>query len=359
MRSPTLSGMTQICVVPGDQAAPEAMAATVLVLRELVPDVELVVVDEGLGSVGAFGETLSDECREAIDSSDVTLFGATSRRTGAISYLRWGKATYANIRPVSYIDGIKSPLSKPNNIDFVIVRENTEDLYAAVEGDLDVLRPLNLTSYRGTGIPSSGDGRFAVKVITRAATERIAHYAFQMARRRKQAGYPGKVTMSCKYNTLPTSDGFFREIVVEIAKSYSDIEYNDFIVDDFARRIVVEPETLDVVLLPNQYGDILSDEASALVGGLGVAPSGCYGDDYAYFEPVHGSAPDIEGLGIINPTATMLSAVMMLEHLNLSRAATALTAAIRAVYADQENLPKDQGGNGSTQQFTNSVIARL
>ena len=121
----------------------------------------------------------------------------------------------------------------------------------------------------------------------------------------------------------------------------------------------MEPETLDVVLLPNQYGDILSDEASALVGGLGVAPSGCYGDEYAYFEPVHGSAPDIEGLGIINPTATMLSAVMMLEYLNLPDPANALTTAIRTVYADRENLPRDQGGNGSTKQFTKSVIAWL
>ena len=351
--------MTRICVVPGDQAAPEAMAATVLVLREIIPNVEILVTDEGVGTAGEFGETLSDECREAIDSSDATLFGATSRRTGAISYLRWGKATYANIRPVSYIDGIKSPLTKPHNIDFVIVRENTEDLYAAVEGNLDLLRPLNLTSYRGTGIPLSGDGRFAVKVITRAATERIAHYAFQMARQRKQVGYPGKVTMSCKHNTLPTSDGFFREIVTEIAENYPDIKYNDFIIDDFARRIIVEPETLDVVLLPNQYGDILSDEASALVGGLGVAPSGCYGTNYAYFEPVHGSAPDIEGLGIINPTATMLSAVMMLEYLSLPMEAATLTNAIRNVYADRENLPRDQGGNGSTEQFTRSVIARL
>jgi isocitrate/isopropylmalate dehydrogenase len=351
--------MTRICVVPGDQAAPEAMAATVLVLREIIPNVEILVTDEGVGTAGEFGETLSDECREAIDSSDATLFGATSRRTGAISYLRWGKATYANIRPVSYIDGIKSPLTKPHNIDFVIVRENTEDLYAAVEGNLDLLRPLNLTSYRGTGIPLSGDGRFAVKVITRAATERIAHYAFQMARQRKQVGYPGKVTMSCKHNTLPTSDGFFREIVTEIAENYPDIKYNDFIIDDFARRIIVEPETLDVVLLPNQYGDILSDEASALVGGLGVAPSGCYGINYAYFEPVHGSAPDIEGLGIINPTATMLSAVMMLEYLGLPMEAATLTNAIRNVYADRENLPRDQGGNGSTEQFTRSVIARL
>ena len=351
--------MTRICVVPGDQAAPEAMAATVLVLREIIPNVEILVTDEGVGTAGEFGETLSDECREAIDSSDATLFGATSRRTGAISYLRWGKATYANIRPVSYIDGIKSPLTKPHNIDFVIVRENTEDLYAAVEGNLDLLRPLNLTSYRGTGIPLSGDGRFAVKVITRAATERIAHYAFQMARQRKQVGYPGKVTMSCKHNTLPTSDGFFREIVTEIAENYPDIKYNDFIIDDFARRIIVEPETLDVVLLPNQYGDILSDEASALVGGLGVAPSGCYGINYAYFEPVHGSAPDIEGLGIINPTATMLSAVMMLEYLSLPMEAATLTNAIRNVYADRENLPRDQGGNGSTEQFTRSVIARL
>ena len=165
--------------------------------------------------------------------------------------------------------------------------------------------------------------------------------------------------MSCKYNTLPTSDGFFRQIVQGVAKEYPDIEYRDFIIDDFARRIVVEPQELDVVLLPNMYGDILSDEASGLIGGLGIPPSGCYGDDYAYFEPIHGSAPDIQGLGVINPTATMLSATMMLAYLRFTEQATPLQAAIRNVYQEHLHLTRDQGGTASTGEFTSEVLRKL
>ena len=347
--------MAVVCVIPGDDAAPEAMNAAVHVLNELTPEIDLVElpVDEGSGG------SLSDESKNTIDRADATLFGATSRRNGAIAYLRWGKKTYANIRPITYMSGAKSPLSNPNDIDFVIVRENTEDLYVAIEGDLETIRPLQLQPYRGSGIPESGDGKFAVKVITEEATSRIAHYAFSFARERKQDGYPGRVTMSCKYNTLPTSDGFFRQIVQVVAKEYPDIEYRDFIIDDFARRIVVEPQELDVVLLPNMYGDILSDEASGLIGGLGIPPSGCYGDDYAYFEPIHGSAPDIQGLGVINPTATMLSAAMMLTYLRFTEQANHLRAAIRNVYQEQLHLTRDQGGTASTEEFTSEVLRKL
>jgi isocitrate/isopropylmalate dehydrogenase len=158
---------------------------------------------------------------------------------------------------------------------------------------------------------------------------------------------------------LRESDGLFRQLVAEIASEYPDIKYEEFIVDDFARRLVQSSHDLDVVVMPNLYGDILSDAAAGTIGGLGLAPSGCYGDDYAYFESVHGTAPDIMGLGIINPTATMLSAAMMLEYLGLSAASRHFEDAIRKVYAEGKILTPDQGGTAKTREFTHAVISNL
>jgi isocitrate/isopropylmalate dehydrogenase len=176
---------------------------------------------------------------------------------------------------------------------------------------------------------------------------------------RKSQGYPGRLTVSCKYNVLRESDGLFRRVAREVAARYPELQYEDFIADDFARRIVAEPHRLDVVVLPNLYGDIFSDEASALVGGLGVAPSGCYGDEFAYFESVHGSAPDIAGQHVINPTATMLSAALMLRHLGFEEDGERLETAIAAVYGEGRSLTRDQGGTASTQDFCDAVRAKL
>jgi isocitrate/isopropylmalate dehydrogenase len=158
---------------------------------------------------------------------------------------------------------------------------------------------------------------------------------------------------------LRESDGFFRQLVAEVAGEYPEIKYEEFIVDDFARRLVQSSHDLDVVVMPNLYGDILSDAAAGTIGGLGLAPSGCYGNDYAYFESVHGTAPDIMGLGIINPTATMLSAVMMLEYLGLNVESKRFGNAIRRVYAEGKVLTPDQGGTAKTQEFTRAVMANL
>jgi isocitrate/isopropylmalate dehydrogenase len=158
---------------------------------------------------------------------------------------------------------------------------------------------------------------------------------------------------------LPKSDGLFREVAAEIARGYPDVEYQNFIVDDFAHRLIADPHALDVVVLPNLYGDILSDAGAALVGGLGLAPSGCYGDDYAYFESAHGTAPDIAGQNIINPTATLLSGAMMLRHLGFLEDADSVEASIAAVYADGSILTPDQGGSASTPEFCEAVAARI
>lgn len=349
--------VTRVCVIPGDDAAPEAMRPAMRVLKHLELPIDYVELPTGEDGLALHGDRFADVCRESIDACDVTLFGSTSGKTPALPYLRWGKQTYANVRPVRYLPGARSPLAHPDGIDFVIVRENMEDLYVGIEGDVGDLAPARLQSRRGEPLPAAG--RFAIKVITEERSRRIAHFAFRLALRRREQGGRGRVTASAKFNMLPYTDGLFRDVVREVATEYPEVEFEDFIVDDFARRIVASPHDLDVVVLPNLYGDILSDEAAALVGGLGVAPSACYGDDFAYFEPVHGTAPDIAGTGRINPTATLLSAVMMLEHIGHNEAARALHDAVAAVYAEGRVLPPDQGGTASADQFCVAVQERV
>jgi 3-isopropylmalate dehydrogenase len=348
----------RVVVLPGDDAAPEAMGPAISVLRALELDIDFVEFPPG--EQWTAGETVA-QVRKAIDSSDSTLFGATSGKTQGIGYLRWGKGTYANVRPVAYQKGYRSPLKNPDGIDFVIVRENLEDLYLGVEAPLTALAPAHLMS-QSTGKPldtSDEHAEIAVKVISEKNTRRVADFACKLALRRKAAGGKGKVTCSSKYNMLRRTDGLFRRVVEETVARYPELKYEQFIVDDFARRIVQSPHDLDVVVLPNLYGDILSDAAAGLIGGLGLAPSGCFGDDYAYFEAVHGSAPDIKGLGIINPTATLLSAQMMLYYLGLSSASERLGAAITKVYSTGKTLTPDQGGRASSKEFCAAVVENL
>jgi isocitrate/isopropylmalate dehydrogenase len=348
----------QVVVLPGDDAAPEAVEPAVSVLRTLELDIDFVEFPPGERWVA--GETVA-EVRKAIDASDSTLFGATSGKTQGIGYLRWGKGTYANVRPVFFQKGYRSPLKNPEGIDFVIVRENLEDLYLGVEAPLTALASANLMSL-STGKPldtSDEHAEIAVKVISEKNTRRVAEFACKLAQRRKAAGGRGKVTCSSKYNMLRRTDGLFRRVVEETVARYPDLKYEQYIVDDFARRIVQTPHDFDVVVLPNLYGDILSDAAAGLIGGLGLAPSGCYGDTYAYFEAVHGSAPDIKGQGIINPTATLLSAQMMLNYLGFSSAAERLSAAITKVYSAGKTLTPDQGGKASSKDFCAAVVDNL
>jgi isocitrate/isopropylmalate dehydrogenase len=347
----------KVVVLPGDDAAPDTVYAAMEVMRALEAPLDFVEFPPGEKWVR--GET-DKEARAAIDASDSTLFGSTSGKTTSVGYLRWGKKTYANVRPCRYLKGFRSPLAHPDGIDFVIVRENLEDLYLGLEGPLEALAPLHLSSrILRAELDTSARGKFAIKVITERNTRQIAHFAFKLARRRKAQGHPGKVTCTSKYNMLRESDGLFRQLVEEVAGEYPDINYQEFIVDDFARRLVQSSHDLDVVVMPNLYGDILSDAAAGTLGGLGLAPSGCYGDSYAYFESVHGTAPDIMGLGIINPTATMLSAAMMLEYLELSGPSKHFEEAIRRVYAEGKMLTPDQGGSAKTKEFTHAVIAHL
>ena len=354
--------MPTITVLPGDDAAPEAVWPAVEVLSVLAPAVQWVRLPTGEQAQEQYGRAeFADVIREAVDATDTCLFGAASGKTPGAAYLRWGKDTFANVRPVRWRPGFRSPLADPQGIDYVIVRENLEDLYVGVEGPLSDLASLAPRRIRdGRLIDLTQHGIYALKVITEEETIRLARFSGNLALRRKDEGRPGKVTVSSKYNVLPKSDGLFRQVVESIVRDeFPQLAFESFIVDDFARRIVMTPKALDVVVLPNLYGDVLSDAGAGTIGGLGLAPSGCYGDDYAYFESVHGTAPDIAGRHIINPTATLLSAVMMLAYLGMTEEARRLDEAISQVYTEGEHLTPDQGGTASTEAFCRDVQNRL
>jgi isocitrate/isopropylmalate dehydrogenase len=233
-------------------------------------------------------------------------------------------------------------------------------MYPGREGDLAELKRAlpGLRDRFGRTLDRYGEGRFAVKVATRKGAERIARFACELARKRKARGYPGKVTCVTKSNVLPQTDGLYQRTVQDVVAGYGDLTFEHFHVDDAARRLIRFPTAMDVVVAMNQYADILSDIAGEVAGGLGVAPSGNFGDDgWAYFESVHGSAPDIAGRGIANPTATILSAALMLDHLGLADEASRLQAALARVYRDGKALTPDQRGTATTKQMAAAVLA--
>ena len=344
----------KVVVFNGDDASPEVMIPTVEILERMGLPISFEYPLIGQDAIDSVGENFPDSTRVAIDSADATFFGSTSgQSTAALFYLRWGKQTYANVRPCEWMPGFRSPLAKPEGVDFVVIRENLEDLYLGLEGDIEDLHALNFYSkHARSNLTDLGPGRYAIKAITEKGSERIIRHAFELAS--KRAGKK-KVTLTSKYNMLSHSDGLFREIGQSIASDYPEIEFETFIIDDFLCRMISDPHALDVVVMPNLYGDIMSDGAAGLIGGLGLAPSGCYGDDYAYFESAHGTAPDIAGQNIINPTATILSACMMLEYLAFEEAAIKLKSSLSQIYAEGNLLTKDQGGSTTTTQFCDAI----
>ena len=344
----------KVVVFNGDDASPEVMIPTVEILERMGLPISFEYPLIGQDAIDSVGENFPDSTRVAIDSADATFFGSTSgQSTAALFYLRWGKQTYANVRPCEWMPGFRSPLAKPEGVDFVVIRENLEDLYLGLEGDIEDLHALNFYSkHARSNLTDLGPGRYAIKAITEKGSERIIRHAFELAS--KRAGKK-KVTLTSKYNMLSHSDGLFREIGQSIASDYPGIEFETYIIDDFLCRMISDPHALDVVVMPNLYGDIMSDGAAGLIGGLGLAPSGCYGDDYAYFESAHGTAPDIAGQNIINPTATILSACMMLEYLAFEEAAIKLKSSLSQIYAKGNLLTKDQGGSATTTQFCDAI----
>ncbi len=284
-------------------------------------------------------EVLNAAAIESVRRNRVALKGpmATAIAGGARSVnvaLRKSLDLYANLRPVKNLPGVKSHF---DGVDVVIVRENTEDLYSGLEHEV---------------VPGVVE---SLKIITEKASTRIAKFAFEYAR----ANGRMKIHAIHKANIMKLSDGLFLRSVRAVAETYKDIEYQELIVDNACMQIVMNPGQFDVLLLPNLYGDVMSDLAAGLVGGLGVVPSGNIGEAGAIFEAVHGTAPDIAGKGLANPTALLMSSILMLNHLGERSAAERIQAGLIKVYKEGKHVTKDVGGNAGTLEFTDAVIAKL
>ena len=325
----------QIAVIPGDGIGKEVMEAAIYILDSLDIDFEYVYGEAGDECLEKNGTALPAETLDIIRNADACLFGAAGETAAdVIVKIRQEMKMFANLRPVKAYPNTNS-LS--DDIDFMIVRENTEGLYIAGE-----------ESY-------TDEGAVARRIITRQAEERIIDYAFKYAKENNKT----KVTGVHKANVLKKSDGLFREIFYEVAGRYPEIESEDFYVDATAMYLITQPENFEVIVTTNLFGDILSDEGAGLVGGLGLIPSANIGEDGALFEPVHGSAPDIAGQNKANPIAMMLSAVMMLRYLGENEAADKFDAAILKVLNDANVLTGDLGGSATTMELAEEVKNNL
>jgi isocitrate/isopropylmalate dehydrogenase len=350
----------RVCVVQGEDAAPEVVVPTVKIVEGMNLDIEFIWTETGDEAVAKYGTSFPDSAKKMLDESDCAIMGSTRNIRGVHGYLRWGKKCFANIRPVKYVPGLISPLKNPEGIDFVIMRENIEGLYPGWEGDIEQLKPLNLKNdMLNISLDTTKKGKFGVKVITEEITKDICLMACEVAMQRKARGGRGLVTVSSKYNLLTQVDEMFRRIAEETVSQYPELTFNQLIIDNCAQQLVINPHQFDVLVMGNQHGDILADEASALIGGLGLTPNACIGREFAYFGSVHGTAPDIAGKDMINPTAMLLAGAMLLEHLGYKKEAARLEAAVYKVYQDGKYLTRDQGGSASTTQFCEAVKASL
>ncbi|HYB71647.1 MAG TPA: isocitrate/isopropylmalate family dehydrogenase [Candidatus Bathyarchaeia archaeon] len=345
--------MKTVVALPGEGIGPEVVDATCELLMGTGLPIKIVTPPQG--------SPVPEETKRAAREADGVLFGAAGPSTSAVvSWLRWEMSAWAGVRPITFFPGMRSPLADPEGIDYVLLRENSEGIYPGREGDLaDLVRLMpNLSDRTGRTVKDFGtEGRFAVKVVTPRGAERIARFACGLARKRQAQGKPGKVTCVTKSNVLPRTDGFYHQTVERIVRE-AGLPFEHFHVDDAARRLVRFPKSMDVVLCMNLYGDILSDLGAETAGGLGLAPSGNFGDGgWAYFESVHGSAPDIAGRGIANPTATIRSAALMLEHMGMGAEARRLEDAVARVYRDGKVLTPDQGGTARTREMAQAVLA--
>jgi len=330
-----------ITLIPGDGIGPEVADATVRAVEATGISIEWDRVDAGVKAERETGKILPEAVFESLARTHVALKGPIGTpiakgHASANVALRKRLDLFVNFRPVKMLPGLKTRY-QDLPIDLVIFRENTEDLYSGIEHEVvpDVVESL--------------------KVITKTASMRIAKAAFEFARREDRR----KVTAIHKANIMKMSDGLFLRCCREVGAQFPEIEYAEMIVDNACMQLVMRPETFDVLVAPNLYGDIISDLTAGLVGGLGIVPGANLGDECAVFEAVHGSAPDIAGKGLANPTALIQSAVLMLSHLGEREAARKLDRGLHAVYAEGNNLTGDVGGAAGTQQFTDAVIEKI
>ena len=329
----------RITLIPGDGIGPEVTAAAVQLLEAAGADLEWEEVEAGEAAISKYGKPLPDEVVESVQKNKVALKGPLTTAVAkgfpsANVELRQRLETYASLRPVTNVPGIESRFGE---VDVVIVRENTEGLYSGLEHTIT------------TGVTQS------LKIITLKASARIAHFAFEYANKRNRK----KVTTAHKANILKVSDGLFLKTCQQVAQEYPDIRHEDMIVDNLAMQLVLRPEHFDVLLLPNLYGDIVSDLCAGLVGGLGLVPGANIGKEYAVFEAVHGSAPDIAGKNKANPLAIFFSSLLMLEYLNMEDTAKRIRNAIYKVTSESVVLTPDLGGSASTTELTEAVIQEL
>lgn len=331
----------KITVIPGDGIGPSIIESAIQILTHVGCDFEYEYADAGLVALEKHGELLPQATLDLIEKNKVSLKGPLTTPVGGgftsinVS-LRKKFNLYANVRPVISFKGTKS---RYDNIDIITVRENTEGMYS------------------GAGQKRSDDNKSAeaMSIITREGAERIVKFAFELARQEGRK----KVTIIHKANILKSTSGLFLEVAREIASHYPDIQSEEMIVDAACMNLVMYPERFDVMVTTNLFGDILSDLCAGLVGGLGMAPGANIGDGAAIFEAVHGSAPDIAGKNIANPTSVILASIQMLEYLGMQDKAERIREAVRATIESGDRVTRDLGGTASTSEFTQSIIDRL
>lgn len=331
--------MSIVTLIPGDGIGPEVTSSMRRVVEAAGANIEWEVEEAGAAKIAEYGTPLPEHVINSIKKNKVAIKGPITTPIGkgfrSVNVtLRQNLDLYVNLRPVKSFRGLKS---RYENIDLVIVRENTEDLYAGIEHKI------------------GNYGAESIKLITRPACAKITEFAFDYAEKNSRK----KVTAVHKANIMKLSDGLFLDVAREVSEEHKSIQFDDLIVDAAAMNLVLNPEKYDVMVMPNLYGDILSDLCSGLVGGLGIIPGANIGKDYAVFEAVHGSAPQIAGLNKANPTAVIQSAVLMLKYLGQFDVANKIDNALEKVFEEGNVLTEDLGGTATTTEFTDAVIAML
>jgi isocitrate dehydrogenase (NAD+) len=325
--------------IAGEGIGPEVAAATRRIIDAAGVQIQWEELAARAGNATDSAQGVNQAAIDSVRRNRVALKGPTGTAIagGAPSInvaLRKTLDLYANLRPVKNLPGVKSRFE---GVDLVLVRENTEDLYSGLEHEV---------------VPGVVE---SLKIITEKASTRIARFAFEYAKTHDRK----KIHAIHKANIMKLGDGLFLKSIRAVAEKYPQIEYKELIVDNACMQMVLDPKQFDMLLLPNLYGDVMSDLAAGLVGGLGVVPSGNIGDQCAMFEAVHGTAPDIAGKGLANPTALLMSGIMMLDHLGERPAARRIEAALHKVYREEKHATRDLGGAATTTQFTDAVIAAL
>lgn len=331
--------MKTITLIPGDGIGPEISDAVTKIIEAAGVKINWDIQSAGADVAEKEGTPLPDRVIDSIKKNKIALKAPVTTPIGkgfrSVNVaLRKSLDLYACLRPAKNIPGIKTRF---DNVDLIVVRENTEDLYAGIERQIDENKAES------------------IKIITREASERIADYAFDYAVKNNRK----KVTAVSKANICKLSDGLFLEAARAVAKKYPQIEYNEILVDNLCMQLVINPSKFDVLVLPNLYGDIVSDLTSGLIGGLGVAQGANIGKDCAVFEPVHGSAPDIKGQNKANPTALLLSACMMLDYIEEKDSSLKIKQALYKVLEEGRILTQDLGGSASTTEFRDEIIKNL